>query len=76
MYDDLLGERKPKEVKAAPNPDLEVGTCFQCKFAKRSKVHRRSENLYCTEIKKYIHKRQQSCLRFRRRVYDVKVAKS
>ena len=75
MYDDLLGPRK----REAPKPELDIGSCGQCRFAKRSPTQRRSETLYCTDIKKYIHKRQQSCLRFRRRVYEnkkVELAKS
>lgn len=74
MYDDLLGEKQKSTT--APNTTLDSGTCFQCKFAKRSKVHMRSENLYCMKIKKYVHKRQQGCLGFKRRVYDVKLAQS
>lgn len=72
MYDDLLGKRE--QSTTTPKPDLEEGTCFQCKFANRSKVHKRSENLYCTQIKKYVHKGQWGCLGFKQRVYDVKLA--
>jgi hypothetical protein len=63
MYDDLLGKRKEKEVK----PEIDIGKCGQCLFTKESKIHRRSTDIYCTKIKKYVHKQAQSCLKFKRK---------
>lgn len=72
MYDDLLGKRKKKEKEKQKEPTiqspvLELGKCGRCAFAVSSKVHRRSTNLYCPEIKKYVHAEQMGCLSFKPR---------
>ncbi len=66
MYDDLLGERK-KEKPAAPKPDIDIGICGHCKFGMDSKIHRRSADVYCTEIKKYVNRQMTGCLKFDRK---------
>ena len=67
MYDDLLGKKKKKiEVKQKKSNIIDIGTCGQCSLAKRSKIHRRSQNIYCPEIKKYVHASQSGCLKFER----------
>jgi len=66
MYDDLLGKRKKKKKKEqTPSPVFMLGNCGQCAFAERSKVHKRSANLYCPEIKKYVHAEQMGCITFK-----------
>jgi hypothetical protein len=67
MYDDLLGEKKkPKKIKVKQSNLLDIGTCGQCSLAEKSKIHRRSQNIYCPEIKKYVHATQTGCLKFQR----------
>jgi len=64
MYDDILGKRKKKKQEK-PSPILELGNCGQCGFSITSKIHKRSTNLYCPEIKKYVHAEQTGCLIFK-----------
>ena len=69
MYDDLLGKRKRKEEEkpAAPKPNIDIGICDHCEFGLDSKIHRRSTDLYCTKIKKYVNRYMTSCLKFKRK---------
>ena len=71
MYDDILGNKKKKEKKESVSSILLIGTCGQCAIAKTSKVHRRSSNLYCPEIKKYIHAQQAGCLKFKQKDNEI-----
>jgi hypothetical protein len=63
MYDDLLGPRKKKKkIK-----DIDIGKCYQCSFGKWV---RKGNDIYCEEIKKYVHANQMTCLKFERKQVD------
>jgi hypothetical protein len=68
MYDDLLGEKKKKtkNIEVKQSNVLNIGSCGQCSIAEKSKIHRRSQNIYCPELKKYVHASQHGCLKFKR----------
>jgi len=61
MYDDLLGKRKKKI-------DLDFGKCYQCSLGK---YVRKGNDVYCEEIKKYVHANQTTCLKFKRKEVDL-----
>jgi hypothetical protein len=62
MYDDLLGPRKPR-LK-----DIDFGKCYQCSFGKWV---RKGNDVYCEEIKKYVHANQMTCIKFKRKEVDL-----
>lgn len=67
MYDDLLGKKKKtKKLQIKQSNILDIGMCGQCSIAMRSKIHTSSQNIYCPEIKKYVHASQAGCLKFER----------
>ena len=60
MYDDLLGKKPVKD---------NIGLCGECKHGRLHVIT--EDNLYCLEIKKYVHKYSTGCLKFIKR-RDVK----